>query len=80
LYLLAKAKYVFFDINIHGLPIIFSQPFMRLMIAFILSAVSIYSMHDISKNTDNHFFRNFIIFFIIDMITFTLFFTPYFLL
>lgn len=80
LFLLAKSKYVIFDMNIQGLPIIFSHPMMRLLIALILSSVSIYSMMDISKNTNNHFLRNFIIFFIIDMITFTLFFTPYFLL
>lgn len=80
LFLLAKSKYVIFDMNIQGLPIIFSHPIMRLLIALILSSVSIYSMRDISKDTNNHFLRNFIIFFIIDMITFTLFFTPYFLL
>lgn len=80
LFLLAKSKYVIFDMSIEGLPIIFSHPMMRLLIALILSSVSIYSMMDISKNTNNHFLRNFIIFFIIDMITFTLFFTPYFLL
>jgi hypothetical protein len=80
LFLLAKSKYVIFDMNIQGLPIIFSHPMMRLFIALILSSVSIYSMRDISKDTNNHFLRNFIIFFIIDMITFTLFFTPYFLL
>ncbi|HKL43537.1 MAG TPA: hypothetical protein VJ962_13240 [Clostridia bacterium] len=80
LFLLAKSKYVIFDMSIQGLPIIFSHPMMRLFIALILSSVSIYSMRDISKDTNNHFLRNFIIFFIIDMITFTLFFTPYFLL
>lgn len=80
LFLLAKSKYVLFDMDIEGLPIMFSHPMMRLLIALILSSVSIYSMMDISRNQNSHFFRNFIIFFVIDMITFTLFFTPYFLL
>lgn len=80
LFTLAKSKYVFFDMELHGLPIIFTNPILRLLIALTFSGVAIYSMIDISKDKNNHFLRNFIIFFIIDMITFTLFFTPYFLL
>jgi len=80
LFLLAKSKYVLFDMQLHGLPIIFTNPILRLLMALTLSTISIYCMIDFSRNKNNHFFRNFIVFFIIDMITFTLFFTPYFLL
>ncbi len=79
LYLLSKFKYVFFNVTLSNLPIIFTNPFLRLFSIIILSLISIYSMHDISKNKNLHFFKKFITFFIIDIILFTLFFTPYLL-
>lgn len=80
LYLFAKIKYVFFDITLENLPIIFTNPFFRISITLILSLISIYCMYDYSKNININFIKNFITFFIIDMILFTLFLTPYFLL
>jgi len=79
LYLLSKLKYILFNVTLTDLPIIFTNPFLRVFSILILSSISIYSMCDISKNKNLHFFKKFVIFFIIDIVLFTLFFTPYLL-
>jgi hypothetical protein len=80
LYLLTKIKYVFFNITLTDLPIIFTNHILRSIIALLLTLISIYCMIDFSKKDNSNIFKSFLMFFIIDMITFTLFFTPYFLL
>lgn len=80
LYLLPKLYYVIFKVNLTDLPIIFTNPLIRMIITLLFSSVAIYSTLKITDSKNTHYFKNFFIFFIIDMIAFTLFFTPYFIL
>lgn len=80
LFLMSKTIYLVFFVNPASLPNFLSNTGSRLLIAYLFSGVSIYSMIDISGPTRNHFYADFFIFFLIDIVTFTLFFSPYLIL
>lgn len=80
LFLLSKTIYLVFFINIRVLPLYLQNTLVRLLIAYLFSGISIYSMIKYSGPIRNHFYVDFFTFFAIDIVTFTLFFTPYSLL
>lgn len=80
LFLISKTIYLTFFINPNTLPHFLNTLSSRLLIAYLLSGISIYSMVNYSGPIRNHFYADFFTFFIIDMVTFTLFFSPYLLL
>lgn len=80
LFLISKTIYLVFFINAGRLPVLLSSTWIRLFIAYVLSGISIYSMFDYTGPVRSHFYTEFFTFFIIDMVTFTMFFSPYILL
>jgi hypothetical protein len=80
LFLLSKTIYLVCFINVDSLPIFLRGTEIRLLIAYIFSGISIYSMIKYSGPIRNHFYTDFFTFFAIDIVTFTLFFSPYTLL
>ncbi len=80
LFLMSKTIYLVFFVNPSSLPAFLSDTGSRLLVAYLLSGVSIYSMIDRSGPVRNHFYADFFTFFIFDIVTFTLFFSPYLLL
>jgi hypothetical protein len=80
LFLMSKTIYLVFFVNPASLPDFLSYTGSRLLVAYLLSGVSIYSMIDRSGPIRNHFYTDFFTFFIFDIVTFTLFFSPYLLL
>lgn len=80
LILISKTIYLIYFINPVSLPRFLYSTTNRLLIAYLLSGISIYSMIDRSRSIKNHYYTNFFIFFLIDIVSFTLFFSPYLLL
>jgi len=80
LFLLSKTIYLVFFINTSALPLFLQDTLVRLFIAYLFSGISIYSMIKYSGPIRNHFYTDFFTFFAIDIVTFTLFFSPYTLL
>lgn len=76
-YLLSKSIYLMFFISTLSLPSFIVPVLNRLLLGHIFSGISLFILWDMTKGKKNHFFKNFFIYFIIDMVIFTLFFSPY---
>lgn len=79
LYLVTKIKYIFFDMQLSNLPVIFTSSYLRVLIGIVFSFVAFYSMKNI-LDENAHYLKSFFTFFIVDIILFTLYYTPYFLI
>lgn len=76
-YLISKTIYLIFFIGTSSLPELIVPVLNRLLIGHIFSGISLFILWDMTKEQKNHFYKNFFIYFIVDMVIFTLFFSPY---